>query len=363
MLSICSFIQKFFGFIKTVSKKMYRTGLVVVSGTALFALVTMNSNSFNGAGKNGSTDSEGGRTLESVAEEDDTDETAEIQPVNHNLQNIVSYLQKENTITKESEPIASLKAAEREHVGNSSTALTGYMELFDSAKKLLDKNPLSVMADEHASMSAESTKNLSEDQTEPHPVTAASTEVQTEFGKNEETEPQTELLTESRTEPQTQPQTEMQTEPHTEAQTEPVVRQEQALNQIYNAVGFEINDNDYYWLIRIVEAEAGDQDEIGRILVANVIFNRVRSQTFPDTVKSVIFQNNGRVYQFEPVKNERIYNVTPSQRTIDCVGRAMAEEDYSSGALYFTMRTSSNSWFNRKLRLLFVHGDHYFYAN
>ena len=155
----------------------------------------------------------------------------------------------------------------------------------------------------------------------------------------------------------------MQTEPHTEAQTEPVVRQEQVLNQIYNAVGFEINDNDYYWLIRIVEAEAGDQDEIGRILVANVIFNRVRSQTFPDTVKSVIFQNNGRVYQFEPVKNERIYNVTPSQRTIDCVGRAMAGEDYSSGALYFTMRTSSNSWFNRKLRLLFVHGDHYFYAN
>ncbi|MCI8670005.1 MAG: cell wall hydrolase [Lachnospiraceae bacterium] len=348
MLNICSFIQKFFGFIKTVSKKMYRTGLVVVSGTALFALVTMNSNSFNGAGKNGSTDSDGGTSRESVAEEDDTDETAEIQPVNHNLQNIVSYLQKDNSITKESEPIASLKAAEREHVGISSNALTGYMELLGSAKKMLDRNALSVTAgDQRTSVSAETTEKATEKQTETQPATTVAAETQTESERPVETESQTE------------PQTEMQTE----IQTATEVQQEQALNQIYNAVGFEINDDDYYWLIRIVEAEAGDQDEIGRILVANVIFNRVRSQTFPNTVKSVIFQNNGRVYQFEPVKNERIYNVTPSQRTIDCVGRAMAGEDYSSGALYFTMRTSSNSWFNRKLRLLFVHGDHYFYAN
>ena len=358
MLNICSFIQKFFGFIKTVSKKMYRTGLVVVSGTALFALVTMNSNSFNGAGKNGSTDSDGGTSRESVAEEDDTDETAEIQPVNHNLQNIVSYLQNDNTNTKESEPIASLKAAEREHVGISSNALTGYMELFNSAKKLPGINTLSVTAaTERASVPVETTENVSEKQTESQPATSATAETQAETRRTVETELQTE--------PQTELQTELQTETQaiTEAQTEPAVQQEQVLNQIYNAVGFDINDNDYYWLIRIVEAEAGDQDEIGRILVANVIFNRVRSQTFPNTVKSVIFQNNGRVYQFEPVKNERIYNVTPSQRTIDCVGRAMAGEDYSSGALYFTMRTSSSSWFNRKLRLLFVHGDHYFYAN
>lgn len=346
MLNICSFIQKFFGFIKTVSKKMYRTGLVVVSGTALFALVTMNSNSFNGAGKNGSTDSDGVTTRESVAEEDDTDETAEIQSENHKLQNIVSYLQKENTVTKESEPIASLTAAEKEHVGISSNALNGYMELFDSAKKMLDVSTLSVTA-ESVSEPVETTEIVSETQTERQTETSAAAETQTEIPV--ETEIQTEA--------------QIETQAETEIQTEPVIPSEQTLSQSYNSVGFEISDNDYYWLIRIVEAEAGDQDEIGRILVANVIFNRVRSQTFPNTVKSVIFQNNGRVYQFEPVKNERIYNVTPSQITIDCVGRAMAGEDYSSGALYFTMRTSSNSWFNRKLKLLFVHGDHYFYAN
>lgn len=44
-------------------------------------------------------------------------------------------------------------------------------------------------------------------------------------------------------------------------------------------------------LERIVEAEAGDQDLEGRILVANVILNRVHSNHFPDTIKGVVFAN------------------------------------------------------------------------
>ena len=35
-------------------------------------------------------------------------------------------------------------------------------------------------------------------------------------------------------------------------------------------------------LCRIVEAEAGTEDEKGRILVANVVMNRVESSRFPD---------------------------------------------------------------------------------
>lgn len=181
--------------------------------------------------------------------------------------------------------------------------------------------------------------------------------------------------------------TEVVTEPVSEAETvEEVLQPEQAesyvvpetqeyieetnvssddwngVSSVYNCVEFPITDEDYYWLIRIVETEAGDQDDIGKILVANVIFNRVRNYHFPNTVQEVIFQNNGRTYQFEPVKNQRIYNTIPTQNTIDCVGRAMAGEDYSKGALYFCMWTPSSSWFNRSLTLLFVHGDHYFYT-
>lgn len=122
------------------------------------------------------------------------------------------------------------------------------------------------------------------------------------------------------------------------------------------------SEEDYQVLCTIVEAEAGDQDAKGRILVANVIINRVKSSSFPNTIKEVVFQNNGKTYQFSPTKpGGRYYRVTASELTIQCVDRALKGEDYSQGAIYFAMKTSSNSWFNRCLNLLFVHGDHYFY--
>lgn len=370
MLNICSFIQKFFCFIKTVSKKMYRTGFVVMSGAVLFAIVTMNSNSFNGAGKNRSTAFDGSAIRESISEEDDTDETAEIQPERNELQNIVSYLQEEDINTKESEPIASLvAAADREHVGiSSNNALTSYSgtagEQNTGGKNTVSKTLFNQSElNEVFQMVIDVQKDFLD--TVKKQVNSDSSEIAADINDGEDTSAVSGTEVQKLQEVQAvaevipEPMTEAVTEPETQAE---IVQQEPAPGQNYNPVNFEISDDDYYWLIRIVEAEAGDQDEIGRILVANVIFNRVRSGTFPNTVKSVIFQNNGRVYQFEPVKNERIYDVTPSQTTIDCVGRAMAGEDYSAGALYFTMRTSSGSWFNRELNLLFVHGDHYFYA-
>ena len=97
------------------------------------------------------------------------------------------------------------------------------------------------------------------------------------------------------------------------------------------------------------------------ILATDVIINRVRYGYFPATIKDVIFQNNGRTYQFEPVLNGMIYSVVPDSLTISAVDKALAGEDYSQGALYFCMQTSPNSWFNRSLTLLFVHGAHWFY--
>lgn len=122
------------------------------------------------------------------------------------------------------------------------------------------------------------------------------------------------------------------------------------------------SDEDYKVLCTIVEAEAGDQDAKGRILVANVIINRVKSQSFPNTITDVVFQKSGNTYQFSPTKpGGRYYKVTASELTVQCVDRALKGEDYSEGAIYFAMKTSSNSWFNRSLEFLFKHGDHYFY--
>lgn len=132
-------------------------------------------------------------------------------------------------------------------------------------------------------------------------------------------------------------------------------------NLVVNNIGLTITEKDYEALQRIVEAEAGNQDEQGRILVANVIINRVIDGRFPNNIYDVIFQKNGNIYQFEPTLNGSYYSVSVSELTKECVDRALKGEDYSQGALYFTRRTSQYSWFNTSLTFLFIHGVHYFY--
>lgn len=119
---------------------------------------------------------------------------------------------------------------------------------------------------------------------------------------------------------------------------------------------------DYEALVKIVHCEAGNQDDKGKILVANVIINRVKSERFPDSIYEVVTQNNGKTYQFSPViPGHSFYTVEPTDHTRECVDRALAGEDYSNGALFFCCETSPDSWFNTKLTFLFTHGPHYFY--
>lgn len=119
-------------------------------------------------------------------------------------------------------------------------------------------------------------------------------------------------------------------------------------------------DEDYQVLLRIVQAEAGICDPKGKILVADVIINRVLSGKFPDSVKAVVYQPS----QFQPVSNGTINTVKVTAETIECVDRALAGEDYSNGALYFMNRRASGSaasWFDRRLIYLFAHDGHEFF--
>ena len=119
-------------------------------------------------------------------------------------------------------------------------------------------------------------------------------------------------------------------------------------------------DEDYQVLLRIVQAEAGICDPKGKILVADVIINRVLSGKFPDSVKAVVSQPS----QFQPVSNGTINTVKVTAETIECVDRALAGEDYSNGALYFMNRRASGSaasWFDRRLTYLFAHDGHEFF--
>ena len=127
----------------------------------------------------------------------------------------------------------------------------------------------------------------------------------------------------------------------------------------------EITRGEYENLLRIVEAEAGGEDKMGKMLVANVIINRVEDDRFPDTINQVIFQEEEGVAQFSPIADGRFYQVKITQETIEAVNDVLSGEDNSKGALYFAARKAADpenmKWFDENLTRLFAYGSHEFF--
>ena len=127
-----------------------------------------------------------------------------------------------------------------------------------------------------------------------------------------------------------------------------------------------VSQEDYEVLLRIVEAEAGCEDVRGRILVANVVLNRVDNDAFPNSIREVVFQKEQGRCQFSPIGDGRYRRVEVSSRTVEAVNRALAGEDYSKGALYFAARKHANPdrmrWFDTHLTRLFSYGGHEFFS-
>ena len=138
-------------------------------------------------------------------------------------------------------------------------------------------------------------------------------------------------------------------------------------NQSWELAGTtRMSDKDYENLLAIVEAEAGGEDLEGRIMVTNVILNRVDSDEFPENITDVIWERSGGSPQFSPTADGRIYTVTVSDTTREAVNRAIDGEDLSQGALYFIAKNQSEEdnikWFEENLTFLFEHGGHCFYV-
>lgn len=129
----------------------------------------------------------------------------------------------------------------------------------------------------------------------------------------------------------------------------------------YHGRRFAITDEDYQILLRIVEAEATGEDVIGKLLVANVVLNRLESGDYGDTIIDVVFAEG----QFSPVKDGRLFKVTPTETTVEAVERAINGEDQSQGARYFVAREIASKkglrYFDNHLKFLFKHGCHEFY--
>lgn len=120
-----------------------------------------------------------------------------------------------------------------------------------------------------------------------------------------------------------------------------------------NREAVSLTESDYQVLLTIVEAEVGTEDLYTRMMIANTIINRMQHEYYPDTIEEVVFQNDGKVYQFSPILDGRYWEVKVSAKTIEAVNNALAGYDNSEGALAFVNREITDpsimQWFDDNL--------------
>jgi len=140
------------------------------------------------------------------------------------------------------------------------------------------------------------------------------------------------------------------------------------LTKTYNPLmDIELSQEEMSELLRLVEAEAPSEDIYGKILVANVVLNRVNNEKMANTVTGVIYEKIGGSAQFSPTAISWYWNsIVVTDSTREAVARCLSGEDYSNGALYFHAweknpnKHLTSAWM-RDLECLFTHGGHRFF--
>ncbi|MBQ6757265.1 MAG: cell wall hydrolase [Oscillospiraceae bacterium] len=115
-------------------------------------------------------------------------------------------------------------------------------------------------------------------------------------------------------------------------------------------------EDDLYWLSRIVNAEARGESFEGKIAVANVVLNRVKSDEFPDSVKKVVFDTRFGV-QFTPISDGSVY-LTPSEESCLAARLALDGADVAGDSLYFASEEASKCCWAERNRTRFRKVDH-----
>ena len=119
------------------------------------------------------------------------------------------------------------------------------------------------------------------------------------------------------------------------------------------------DENDVYWLSRIISAEARGEPFVGQIAVGNVVLKRVESKSFPNNIYDVIFDRRFGI-QFTPAYSGAIYKVPYDSCII--AAKISLEGVEVVDALYFcTIAVSQRSWMHKNCRYVTTIGDHVFY--
>lgn len=112
---------------------------------------------------------------------------------------------------------------------------------------------------------------------------------------------------------------------------------------------------DEYLLARTIHGEARGEPYVGKVAVAAVALNRIRSSSFPNTLAGVVYQP----LAFTAVADGQI-NLTPNKDSIKAARDALNGWDPTYGCLYYwNPATATSKWiWSRKVTLKI--GKHWF---
>ena len=120
------------------------------------------------------------------------------------------------------------------------------------------------------------------------------------------------------------------------------------------------NEDDLYWLARIISAESKGEPLKGQIAVGNVVLNRVRHKSYPNTIYGVIFDRKHGT-QFSPVSFGTIYN-KPTESAVIAAKICLEGYSISNTALFFmNPRIATTNWISKNRPYAFTIGNHDFY--
>jgi N-acetylmuramoyl-L-alanine amidase len=98
--------------------------------------------------------------------------------------------------------------------------------------------------------------------------------------------------------------------------------------------------SDLNLLARVVHGEARGEPYKGKVAVAAVVLNRVKSSSFPNTIAGVVYQSGA----FSAVNDGQI-NLTPDSESIRAARDAMNGWDPTGGCLYYyNPKTAADPW-------------------
>ena len=122
----------------------------------------------------------------------------------------------------------------------------------------------------------------------------------------------------------------------------------------------DYDGEDLYWLSRIISAESRGEPLAGQIAVGNVVLNRVKSSSFPNSVKEVVFDDRYAI-KYEPVSNGTVYD-QPTDSALLAAKVCLEGASTAGDSLYFfAPALSAGSWIRSSRTYYTTIGCHRFY--